>query len=72
MTVPVYCDKLYSIGTISKIEGYWWRDRHIDYNGTERLENPETDPHKYAKGFLTKKQKQLNERKRSFQEIVLE
>ena len=59
MIVPVDCDKLYTISTVSKIEEYWWRDRHIDYNGTERIQNPEVDPPKYAKGFLTKRAKAI-------------
>lgn len=45
--------------------GYWWRDRDIDNNGTERLENSDTNPHEYAKGFLTEEQKHIPLRKNS-------
>lgn len=74
MTIPVNCDKLHVYSYSNQDWRYWRKDRNEDNNGPERIENTESDPYKYAKGFLTKKKLKIYYIKEEwlFQEIVLD
>jgi len=55
ITLPNF--KSYHIATIIRSAWYWWRNRYVDQ--WDRIQNPETDPHKYDEIIFDKVQ--LNE-----------